>query len=159
MMVSVLLQRWSHGDEIARDQLMPMIYERLREPVLLAQRVEDVASLVQDAYDNLVGEPNQWRHRIHFLAVTARAIRCLLMDHAEGQVDLVGMARAVRKLSSADPRKAELLEMLYFAGMTLEECGVSLGISTTTVHREATGAKAWLRREMAGRLAAFSADA
>ncbi|BDC52247.1 DNA-directed RNA polymerase sigma-70 factor [Bryobacterales bacterium F-183] len=149
MTVSALLQRWTQGDEVARDQLMPLIYETLREVALVPQARDDFGALAYEVYSRLVRTDMSWGERVHFLAAAARAIRCLLLDHLRGPAHLVCLARACRKLSVSDPRKAELLEMLYFAGLTLEECGFSLGISTTTVHREATEAKAWLRRELA----------
>jgi RNA polymerase sigma factor (sigma-70 family) len=148
MTVPVLVQRWAHGDEVARDQLMPVLYEYLRDLAESTRNADEVTAMAHEVYNRLVGVRLPCRDRAHFFAAVARAIRCVLLDHFEGPSQQIALARAFRKLSSADPRKAELLEMLHFAGMTLEECGVSLGISTTTVHREVTGAKAWLRKEM-----------
>jgi RNA polymerase sigma factor (TIGR02999 family) len=131
-------------------------------------------ALVNEVYLRLAGGETPWQDRIHFFAITSRVMRRILVDHAKARRsqkrgggghavtlneevfaspgdDVVGVLAldvAMEKLAAIDSRKAELLEMIYFGGMTLEECGKALGISTTTVHREASFAKAWLMKEL-----------
>lgn len=180
--VTSLLQRWGQGDTAARDQLIPLIYDNLRNLARSAMQQENPGhtlrptALAHEAFLRLAGGSTPWHDRVHFFAVTARLMRRVLVDHANARraqkrgggnahaavfqedmavvelvsdpVGVIALDRAMHNLAAIDPRKAELLEMLYFAGMTLEECGAALGISTTTVHREASFAKAWLRKEL-----------
>lgn len=138
-------------------------------------------ALVHEAYLKLVGGAAvDWKDRAHFFGVAARAMRQVLVDHARaratgkrglGQVfvglhaaagaaaparshDLLDLDRALSKLSGLDERQSRLVELRLFAGLTIEESAVVLGVSHATVSREWKHAEAWLQREMAGREAA-----
>ena len=131
-------------------------------------------ALVHEAYVRLVQADVAWNDRVHFFAVAARLLRRILVDHARAarrekrgsavpkmsfdevlyvgpstdssQVDLDD---ALRELASCDQRKSDIVEMLYFGGLTHEETAAALGISESTVLRELKMAKAWLYQELA----------
>jgi len=131
-------------------------------------------ALVNEAYLKLVDIQNiQWKDRAHFFALGARIMRRILVDHArskgyakrgggEHRVDfdenlivtaesdpaLVRMDDALTQLASFDPRKAQIVEMRYFGGMTAEETAGALGQSVHIVRHDLRLAQAWLRREL-----------
>ena len=131
--------------------------------------------LVHEAYVRLVRIEPDFNNRVHFFAVAARLLRRILVDHAranlrqkrgagaekialdEGVVvgaqapsSILELDDALERLAAQDRRKSEIVEMLYFGGMTYEETAAALAISPATVHRELRLAKAWLHRELAG---------
>jgi RNA polymerase sigma factor (TIGR02999 family) len=129
-------------------------------------------ALVHEAYLKLVGpDPQQpWKGRVHFFAAAAQAMRRILIDHARrkhrarrgggmkrielddiervaesGRADeLLALDEALTQLAAADPRKAELVRLRYFAGLTLEQAAELLGISRATADRHWAFARAWL---------------
>jgi RNA polymerase sigma factor (TIGR02999 family) len=132
-------------------------------------------ALVHEAYLRLVGgvNPDQWNSRAHFFGAAAVAIRRILIDNArrkgslkrggtllrcdldlnsvssiEPQEDLLALDEGLRRLSSVNPQAAELVQLLYFAGLTLPEAAQVLGISPRTAGRLWTYSRAWLRREI-----------
>lgn len=135
-------------------------------------------ALVHEAYLRLIGgaNPEQWTGRGHFFAAAAVAIRRILIENArrkqslkrggafirrelhdelsrslpEPQEDLLALDEALQKLSSVHPQAAELVQLLYFAGLTLPEAAQSLGVSPRTAGRLWAYARAWLRREIEG---------
>lgn len=131
-------------------------------------------ALVHEAYERLVGAEVDWQDRAHFFAVAAQMMRRILVDHSRaarskkrggngrvvaldgnepGRVpptwELIDVDRALSRLAERAPRKAQVLEMHYFAGLTSGEIGQVLGISGSTVRGELRLARAWLRRELA----------
>jgi RNA polymerase sigma factor (TIGR02999 family) len=132
-------------------------------------------ALVHEAYLRLaIRDHPDWNGRAHFFGVAAKAMRSILVDHArarsaakrgggaepvtlanledtDGQeLDVLGLDDALRRLADLDPRKGSLVELRYFAGLTIEEAADSLGISPATAKREWRLARAWLRRELGG---------
>ena len=133
-------------------------------------------SLVHEAWLRLGGNPSQqWDGRGHFFAAAAEAMRRILIDrarrrsarrHGGGQerVDIeeadialpgdddqvLAVHEALEKLATEDPRKAELVKLRYFVGMTIEEAAQVLGISEPTAKRDWTFARAWLFQEIEG---------
>ena len=131
-------------------------------------------ALVNEAYLRMVDIHSvQWRDRAHFFAVGARIMRRILVDHARSkgyakrgggalrvdfntelvvssEVDpaIVRMDDALTQLASFDARKARIVEMRYFGGLNANDIASVLGVSTQTVNRDWTLAKAWLAREM-----------
>lgn len=131
-------------------------------------------ALVHEAYVRLIeGKPTQWDGRRHFFAAAAEAMRRILVEHArrrdslkrggdrdridfdEDQLphinspcddvtDLMALNDALDRLATEHPDKAELVKLLYFAGLNLDEAAAALGISRTTAHRHWTFARAWL---------------
>jgi RNA polymerase sigma factor (TIGR02999 family) len=132
-------------------------------------------ALVHEAYLRLVGagEAQQWASRGHFFAAAAEAMRRILVENAKRKrrpkrggdrvrVDLdegcavengpsdrlLALDEALAKLALEDPRKAELVKLRYFAGMSVTEAAAALGISRATADRYWTYAKTWLYCEM-----------
>jgi RNA polymerase sigma-70 factor, ECF subfamily len=131
-------------------------------------------ALVHEAYVRLVDSDVAWQNRVHFYAVSARLLRNILVDHAkahnrqkrggyaekislddavvvgpETPAGIIELDEALRRLASHDQRKSEIVEMLFFGGLTYDEVASTLKISPATVHRELKMAKAWLHRELA----------
>lgn len=130
-------------------------------------------ALVNEAYLRLVDADVAWQDRVHFFAVSARLLRRILVDHAKAhnrdkrgggaekisldEAVLVGpqatggiveLDEALQRLATHDQRKSELIELLFFGGLTYDETAAALNISPATVHRELKMAKAWLHREL-----------
>ncbi len=132
-------------------------------------------ALVHEAYLRLVGgaNPETWNHRGHFFAAASVAIRRILIDNArrkhrqkrggefirlglddvspslpEPAEDLLALDEALSKLAGVHPREAELVQLLYFGGLTLPEAARSLGVSPRTAGRLWSFSRAWLRREI-----------
>ncbi|HTZ95246.1 MAG TPA: sigma-70 family RNA polymerase sigma factor [Terriglobales bacterium] len=130
-------------------------------------------ALVHEAYLRLMGSDVVWQDRVHFFAVSARVLRRILVDYARAQdrqkrgagaekitldeavligpdadAGIVELDEALQRLAKHDMRKSEIIELLFFGGMTYDETAAALKISPATVHRELTLAKAWLYREL-----------
>jgi len=132
------------------------------------------AELVNEAYLRLVRmNPPQWESRTHFFAIAAQLIRQILVDYARrhgawkrgaGQgalpledasqllqgkdVDVVLLDDALKALAELDPRKAKVVELRFFGGLTFAETAEVLDVSAVTVSRDWGTARAWLHREM-----------
>jgi RNA polymerase sigma factor (TIGR02999 family) len=135
-------------------------------------------ALVHEAYIRLVDASQvDWQGRTHFLAVGARVMRRLLIDHARGRgrekrgggwrkltlaegvspfkddevgmEELLSLNRALERLSELDPRQARVVELRFFGGLTVPEVAQVLGMSTRTIEGDWTHARAWLKRELA----------
>lgn len=131
-------------------------------------------ALLHEAYVKLANQANQdWKSRAHFFGVAAHLMRQILVDHARGRnrvkrgagvanvqlneaIDaaqerpeiLVDLDDALNELAKFDERKAKVVEMRFFAGMSIEETAEALSISVATVGREQRMAEAWLGRYM-----------
>ena len=130
-------------------------------------------ALVNEAYLRLVNAEISFQDRMHFYAVAAGTLRRILVDHARARnrekrgagADVVELDEAVmvgpesprgivelddalKALAAQDQRKSEIVELLYFGGLTYDEVAVAVKISPATVHRELKLAKAWLHREL-----------
>ncbi|MCA1614308.1 MAG: sigma-70 family RNA polymerase sigma factor [Acidobacteria bacterium] len=129
-------------------------------------------ALVNEAYLRLAGQGGfEWHDRAHFYAVCAQVMRRILIDHArahardkrgggaihvsldetavmaeEQSAGLVALDEALRALEVFDPQKGRIVELRYFAGLSIEEAAEVLKVSPTTVRREWRRAKAWLHR-------------
>lgn len=132
-------------------------------------------ALVNEAYVRLVdGAQANFADRSHFFAICAQVMRRILVDWARGrrsqkrggglqpvelnadqivspesEVDLVGLDDALKALEKVDPRKARMVELRFFGGLSVEETAAVLEVSGETVMRDWRLAKSWLRREMA----------
>ena len=133
-------------------------------------------ALVNEAYLRLVNAKDvAWHDRAHFLAVSARVMRHILVDHARSRryqkrggdaaritfdeallvtsepgQDFVALDDALQALAAFDERKSRVIELRFFGGLTVEETASVLKVSPDTVMRDWRLAKAWLRREMRG---------
>jgi RNA polymerase sigma factor (TIGR02999 family) len=132
-------------------------------------------ALVHEAWLRLDGQHDaRWESRTHFLAIAAQTMRRVLVDHARTRralkrggggtqvtlsaadaavaapddVDVLALDDALARLAILDPRKARLVELRYFAGLSIPEAAATLGISPATVGREWAVARMWLRREL-----------
>ena len=137
--------------------------------------------LVNEAYIRLIDWPNvEWKNRKHFFAVSAQVMRHILVDYARSRLyskrgggaravsldeapnlsdnnslaSLLDVDRALGRLAALDPRTAQVIELRYFGGFTVEETAKIMGISSITVIRGWNFAKAWLLRELYGDLKA-----
>ena len=132
------------------------------------------SALVNELYLRFVDQDRvNWRDRAHFFGVSAQIMRRILVDHARrkqsakrggeltritlsealggtenDKVDLVFLDDVLTRLGEIFPQQSRVVELRFFAGLTVEETAEALGISTATVSREWTMAKAWLRRAM-----------
>ena len=135
-------------------------------------------ALVNEAYLKLVGlDRIEWQDRVHFFALSARLMRQILIDHAvrrraqkrgggSAHVDLEAVAdsidggnptwaeemialdAALERLADLDERQARVVECRFFAGLTIEETAAALDVSTITVKRDWSMARAWLNRAL-----------
>jgi RNA polymerase sigma factor (TIGR02999 family) len=131
-------------------------------------------ALVHEAYLKLAAQnPVEWQNKAHFFALAAQVMRRILVDYARtrqrekrggprtkislddalhlnspSDPELIALDDALSALAEKDPRKSLIVELRYFGGLSIEETAEALDVSSTTVKREWTMAKAWLRREM-----------
>jgi RNA polymerase sigma-70 factor (ECF subfamily) len=135
-------------------------------------------ALVHEAYVRLVDQRQaQWRNRAHFFGVAAGMMRRILVDHARERlaekrggrvervtliedqiaaaprgVDVLALHDSLERLAAFDRRQAQIIELRYFGGLTIEETAEVVGTSAATVVREWTIAKAWLRADLSSHL-------
>jgi RNA polymerase sigma factor (TIGR02999 family) len=132
------------------------------------------AALVNEAYLRLAGlKPPQWESRTHFFAIAAQLMRQILVDYARRHraakragsvcklslndarltpkskdVDVVALDDALQALAKIDPRQSRVVELRFFAGLSLAEISQAMEIAPATVQRDWTAARAWLHREI-----------
>ncbi len=177
--VTHILSAIEQGDPKAADQLLPLVYDELRQ--LAAEKLANeqpgqtlqATALVHEAYLRLLGAKQtlDWDGRRHFFAAAAEAMRRILVDRArhkqsrkagggrrrldlddvepaleEANGDrLLALDEALRQLEAEDPRKAELVKLRYFAGLTAEQAAAALGVSSSTAEKDWAYARSWLR--------------
>jgi RNA polymerase sigma factor (TIGR02999 family) len=134
-------------------------------------------ALVHEAYLRLVGDSQgpHWNGRGHFFAAAAEAMRHILVDNARRKRrakhgggrqrvplddavpapppaadDLLALDEALTRLAAEDPEAAQVVQLRYFAGLSVEDAAESLGMSRATAYRHWTFARAWLLEELAG---------
>lgn len=179
--VTRLLKAWCKGDPAALERLAPMVEQELRRLASIYLSREQPGhtlqptALINEAYLRLL-EWNrvEWQDRAHFLAVAAKMMRRILVNHAvardrqkrggeavlvslaeadgvpERTENLIALDEALTTLTQMDERKGRLVELRFFGGLTAEEAAEVLGISLRTVHREWDLARAWLFRTLHG---------
>jgi RNA polymerase sigma factor (TIGR02999 family) len=177
--VTRILSAIEQGDPHAAEQLLPLVYEELRQ--LAAHRLAQEkpghtlqpTALVHEAYLRLVDvkQAEDWHSRGHFFAAAAEAMRRILIDRArhkqtrkagggrrrldlddiepaleeENGDRLLALDEALRQLEAEDPRKAELVKLRFFAGLTAAQAAAALGVSTSTAEKDWAYARSWLR--------------
>jgi RNA polymerase sigma-70 factor (ECF subfamily) len=182
--ITLLIQRLRDGESSALDELMPLVYGELRRIAQSFMRLQrpghtlQPTALVNEAFIKLFeGATPQFADRAHFLALMARVMRQVLVDHAralgaakrgggeervpwdtniEVQADaggqrlkLLEVHDALDALAREDESLAKVVEMHYFGGMTAEETAVVVGRTVHVVRHDLRLARAWLRRELA----------
>lgn len=180
--ITQVLRRWSQGDRAAADELMSRVYTQLRQIAqarLSGERAGHTlqpTALVHEAYLKIIqGETVSWQDRAHFIAVTARAMRQIVIDsgrrrraakrqapesptlllqavdEANRTVDLMALDEALTRLEQLDDKQARIVELKYFGGLTAEEIAAVMDISPATVNRYWRAARSWLFLELGER--------
>ena len=182
--VTQILHALAAGDPSAASQLLPLVYDELRQ--LAAQRLAhegpgqtlQPTALVHEAYLRLVdGEQAQhFNGRGHFFAAAAQAMRRILVESArrkkrlkrgggrlqvelagqdlvaqDSPDDLLALDDCLTKLAAEDAAAAQVAQLRFFTGLSVEEAGRSLGLSRAAAYRHWTYARAWLRLEIRNR--------
>lgn len=180
--VTELLLAWGRGDRSALDELAPLVLHELRRLARLQMRGErhnhtlQTTALVNEAFLRLIDLRRiRWQDRTHFLALSARLMRRILVDYARSRnyqkrgggaatvtlddvivsapergADLVALDDALEDLARMDSRKSQVVELRFFGGLTIEETAEALHVSPETVERDWRFAKVWLLREISG---------
>ena len=180
--VTELLREWGDGNDGALEQLTPLVEAELRRLARGYMRRErrdhtlQTTALVNEAFLRLTDARHvRWQDRAHFLGISARLMRRVLVDHArargylkrgggaervtlhEGLVtspdpalDLVALDRALEALARVDARKSQIVELRFFGGLSVEETADVLHVSPDTVKRDWRLAKLLLLRELEG---------
>ncbi len=180
--VTQLLLAWRGGDQAALERLLPLVHQELKRLAHRHVRRERInhtlqtTALVNEAFLRLVEcQQVDWKSRAHFLALTARIMRRILVDFArsrstrkrggeeqlvtldEGLIgssgrgwDLLALDAALASLAAGDDRKGRVVELRFFGGLSVDETAEVLGTSRRTVLREWKLAKLYLMRELDG---------
>ena len=179
--ITRLLRDWRGGSQQAQDELWPVIYSELK---ILARSVLrgrgnpqlGATTLVHEAYLRLIGSSSEvdWNDRGHFFAVSARAMRFVLVDEARRRLakkrdgeapsaelpedaadpashqpeDVIAVHEALSRLAEINPRYEKLVEARYFAGLSIDEAAEALGVSRPTVVRDWRAVRTWLYGEL-----------
>jgi RNA polymerase sigma factor (TIGR02999 family) len=178
--ITRILSDIKQGEPRAVEQLLPLVYDELRKlaAARLAQekpgQTLQPTALVHEAYLRLVGDQH-FDNQGHFFAAAAEAMRRIVVEsarrkkrakHGGGRErvdvelddlptrlppdDLLALNEALDRLAQVSPVKARLVNLRYFAGMTIEQAASALNISRVTAHRYWTFARAWLHQQMIG---------
>jgi RNA polymerase sigma factor (TIGR02999 family) len=185
--VTELLQAHGRGEIGVFDRLVPLVYDDLRRAARQQLRRRagmvslDTTALVHEAYLRLVDQSRAtWQSRGHFLAVSAIAMRQILVDHARTRTrqkrggdaphealdervaavqqeaeQLLVLNDALERLGLEDPRLVRIVECRYFAGLSEQETAEALDVSARTVQRDWLKARTWLRQYMGGAVPAL----
>jgi RNA polymerase sigma factor (TIGR02999 family) len=171
--VTRILSAIEQGDPHAAEQLLPLVYDELRQlaAARLAQekpgQTLQATALVHEAYLRLVGD-QQFANRRHFFAAAAQAMRRILIESARrkqlaprvnlddlepiaagGDERFLELHDALERLAAEEPLAAKVVEARVFAGLSVEEAAAALGMSRATAYREWTFARAWLATALA----------
>src|SRR6056297_357340 len=173
--LTTVLRRWSGGDDRAREELVERVYSELKQLARArfagerAGHTLQPTALVHETYLKLAeGEQVSWQDRVHFIAVSARIMRQILVDSGrrrsaakrqrdpgdvllvqagardDDTVDILALDQAMARLEALDPAQARVVELRYFGGLTIEETAAAMEISVATVNRYWRAARAWL---------------
>lgn len=174
------VQGLERGDPAAAELLLPPVYDELKRIARSYLRRHpgahslEPSELVHEAYARLSGdESHTWNGRIHFLAVSARAMRHLLVDRLRRKgamrrgggwqrvtlsgiasldsltaVELEDLHDALEELARLDARQARIVELRFFGGLTIAETATVLDLGTTSVENHWSFARAWLRERL-----------
>jgi RNA polymerase sigma factor (TIGR02999 family) len=181
--VTTLLRAWARGDETALERLTPLVYDELRRLARRHLRREragqtlQATALVNEAYMRLVDVSGiEWQDRAHFLSVSSRIMRRVLIDAARSRAaqkraggvervpdseldrvaahgsdraaELCALDDALESLARLDSRRAQVIELRFFGGLSVQETADVLKVSPQTVMRDWKLARAWLMSEL-----------
>jgi RNA polymerase sigma-70 factor (ECF subfamily) len=176
--ITRLLERWSDGQQDAEGELMRLVVPEMRKLARRSLRNErqnhtlQPTALVNEAYMLLIDTKKvRWQDRSHFFALAARIMRNILVDYARRRLrskreglcvafdesvhgsigssaEIVALNDALDEFAALDPRKAKVVELRFFGGMSVEETAAVLKISPNTVIRDWSLARAWLQRQI-----------
>ncbi len=179
--ITRLVLLWSEGDREAADALFPLVYEELRHLAhgqrrrLRPGETLNTTAVVHEAYLKLIDARRVTvRGRQHFLALAARAMRQVLVDHARQRgavkrggavehttldeakavaatgrtLEVIALDEALTKLQALEPRLVQLVELRFFAGLSIDETAEALDMAPRTVDRDWQRARAFLHREL-----------
>jgi len=182
--ITRLLLNLQDGDQSVLERLTPLLYDELRRLAKSVFRQErhnhtlQPTALVNEAYLRLVNQDQaNFSTRVHFLAIAARVMRQVLVDHSRvrqaakrgsggvkieldenqhgvfsGSTAFIDLNDGLNDLARLDARKARVIELRYFSGLNGDEISETLGISTATVTRELRMGQAWLSRYLSGQI-------
>jgi len=176
--VTRLLWDWRDGNADAVDELVSLVQQDLHRMAAQYMRGEraghtlQATALVNEAFLRLINVELTWQNRAHFFAIAARTMRRVLVDHAKArnrdkrggemqqitlyetrigaelEPDVLEVEALMNQLEAFDERKARIIELSFYGGLTYQEIAAVLAISEATVHRELRFAKAWLYHEL-----------
>lgn len=173
-----LLRAWSAGDTDSRDQAVSLVYERLRALAARQIRQHgpmlQPTELANELFVKLAELSPDWQDRSHFFRATAVAMRNILLDLGRSRAaakrgggdlkvtmrvlddvaaptigDAGDLYEALSELRGRDPRKADVIELVYLVGLDHDETADVLGLSLATVNRDLRFARAWLKQRLA----------
>jgi RNA polymerase sigma factor (TIGR02999 family) len=171
-----LLRDWQGGNQTAGEELFPLVFGELRAiaaGLLHNERSHHTlqpTALVSELYLKMLGMRElEYQDRTHFLSMSARAMRQILVDHArqkkaakrggdwvrteldgnfgisERSIDVLVLDEALEQLEAIDLKRARFVELRFFAGMTIEETAAVLDMSPSTAKRSWQATRAWLK--------------
>jgi RNA polymerase sigma factor (TIGR02999 family) len=176
--VSKLLANWHAGDEEALRAVVPLVYDELRRVAhhyLQRERPDHTlqsTALVHEAYLRLEKQgAAEFKNREHFLAICAQLMRQILVEYARNRnaakrdggyrltlddglefkvrsVDMVALDDALNELAKLDQQQSCIVELRFFAGLSIEETSRALNLSPSTVKRHWATARLWLHHQM-----------
>jgi DNA-directed RNA polymerase specialized sigma24 family protein len=160
--VSRILSQIESGDPQAAEQLLPLVYDELRKLAAAKLAHEkpsqtlQATALVHEAYLRLVGSdgPEERARRRASLKhgghLQRQDLNTCEIEAPQRSVDLLALDEALVRLAALDPRKADLVKLRYFAGLTIREAAAALDIAESTADADWAYAKSWLRLEIGG---------
>ncbi len=177
---AILLAAREDASDAAFEALLPLVYDELRRLATSYLRRESAGhtlqptALAHEAWMRMVDTTRvEWRDRAQFLAIAARMMRHVLVDHARAKqaekrggavervplfdatasfgrpnLDVLAVDEALVTLARVDPRKAKVVELRFFGGLTSKEASHAMGVSETTVEDDWRFARAWLHTRL-----------
>ena len=177
--VTQLLKAMRDGDPQAAEDLLPLVYaelHRLAKSYMRRERPDhtlQATALINEAYLRLVGEEIDWKNRAHFIGLSAKVMRRVLVDYARahkaeqrgGGLQRVEMQEELavapekleevqqidellEKLEKENPRQARVVELRYFGGLSFEEIGTLLQLTSRTAKSDWALARIWLMDQL-----------
>lgn len=176
--VTQLLNNWRKGEALALEKLTPIVNDELHRLASQYMRKEannhtlQATALVNEAFIKLIGSDIDWQNKRHFMAMTCRIMRNILVDHAKAKntikrqtnknvlpldeslcdsqnalENIVMLDQLLKQLEQFDVRASRMLELTLFGGLTNAEVADAMQVSLSTVEREIRIAKAWLNNQ------------